>query len=36
VWDDPVAGLWSALAALAPLPIYLVFAKTWRRAAGRP
>ena len=36
VWDDPLDGLWSALAALAPLPIYLVFAKTWRRDAGQP
>jgi APA family basic amino acid/polyamine antiporter len=35
VWDDPVAGLWSALAALAPVPIYLAFARTWRRQAGR-
>ncbi len=34
IWDDPVAGLWSTLAAVAPLPIYLVFAKSWRRRAG--
>ena len=36
VWDDPGAGLLSALAALAPLPIYLIFARAWRREAGRP
>ncbi|MEO8926294.1 MAG: APC family permease [Caulobacteraceae bacterium] len=34
VWDDPLAGLASAAAAIAPLPIYLIFAKTWRRGAG--
>jgi APA family basic amino acid/polyamine antiporter len=32
-WDDPVAGLWSTLVALAPLPRYFMFAKTWRRQA---
>jgi APA family basic amino acid/polyamine antiporter len=32
-WDDPVAGLWSTLVALAPLPLYFMFAKTWRRQA---
>jgi APA family basic amino acid/polyamine antiporter len=31
VWDDPKAGLWSAVLAIAPLPIYLLFAKAWRR-----
>ena len=36
VWDDPTAGLWSAVVALAPLPIYFVFARTWRRRAGLP
>jgi APA family basic amino acid/polyamine antiporter len=35
VWDDPLAGAGSAVVALAPLPIYLLFAKTWRRQAGR-
>ncbi len=33
VWDDPVAGLLSALAAVAPLPIYLLFGAGWRRSA---
>ncbi|MGI8839234.1 MAG: APC family permease [Caulobacteraceae bacterium] len=32
-WDDPIAALGSAVVALAPLPIYLVFAKAWRRRA---
>jgi APA family basic amino acid/polyamine antiporter len=36
VRDDPWDGLLSALAALAPVPIYLIFAKTWRRQAGLP
>ena len=35
VWDDPVSGLWSALLAIAPLPIYLLFAERWRSAAER-
>ncbi len=34
VWDDPLAGLGSAIVAVAPLPIYLVFAKAWRQRAG--
>ena len=34
VWDDPRDGLWSALIVIAPLPIYLIFAKTWRRHAA--
>ena len=34
VWDDPVSGLWSALLAIAPLPIYLAFARGWRLRAG--
>jgi len=34
VWDDPIGGLWSAAAALAPIPIYLAFAKTWRAQAA--
>ncbi len=34
VWDDPLAGLGSAIVAVAPLPIYLAFAKAWRRRAG--
>ncbi len=32
-WDDPVAGLWSTVVAVAPLPLYFIFAKTWRRQA---
>ncbi len=35
IWDDPVDGLWSALVAFAPLPVYLAFAKSWRLAAAR-
>jgi hypothetical protein len=34
VWDDPVNGAASAVVALAPLPIYLLFAKRWRAQAG--
>jgi len=34
VWDDPVAGLWSAVVAIAPLPIYLIFAKRWKQQAS--
>ncbi len=34
VADDPLAGGLSLIAALAPLPIYLLFADTWRRGAG--
>lgn len=34
VWDDPQAGVWSTLAALAPLPLYLAFAPAWRRGIG--
>ena len=34
VADNPVGGLLSAIVAVAPLPIYLLFAKTWRRQAG--
>jgi APA family basic amino acid/polyamine antiporter len=34
VWDDPVSGLWSVLLAIVPLPIYLIFARGWRRGAG--
>ena len=34
VWDDPLAGLGSAVVAIAPLPIYLAFAKAWRRGAA--
>jgi APA family basic amino acid/polyamine antiporter len=33
VWDDPVSGLWSAVVAFAPVPIYLAFARSWRRPA---
>ena len=35
VWDDPVSGLWSAVVAFAPLPIYLAFAKSWRPALAK-
>jgi APA family basic amino acid/polyamine antiporter len=35
VWDDPATGLWSAIVAFVPIPIYVAFAKTWRRQAGR-
>jgi APA family basic amino acid/polyamine antiporter len=35
VWDDPVSGLWSAIVAVLPIPIYLAFTKTWRQQAGR-
>ena len=35
VWDDPKSGLWSAVVAFAPIPIYLAFAKTWREQAQR-
>ena len=34
VSDDVIGGLQSALVAVAPLPIYLVFAKLWRRQAA--
>jgi APA family basic amino acid/polyamine antiporter len=33
VVDDPAYGLLSALAAVAPLPIFLLFAPAWRRGA---
>jgi APA family basic amino acid/polyamine antiporter len=35
VWDDPASGLASAVVAVAPLPIYWLFAKRWRQTAGR-
>jgi amino acid transporter len=34
VWDDPLTGFWSALAAFAPVLIYWTFGKSWRRQAG--
>jgi APA family basic amino acid/polyamine antiporter len=34
VWDDQIAGLASAVVAFAPVPIYLAFAKRWRRQAA--
>ena len=34
VWDDPVSGVWSALAAFAPVVVYMIFGKSWRRQAG--
>ena len=30
VIDDPSSGFWSAVVVVAPLPIYLLFAKRWR------
>jgi APA family basic amino acid/polyamine antiporter len=33
MWDDPKSGALSALAAVAPLPFYLLFARRWREAA---
>ena len=33
VLDDPAYGLLSALAAIAPLPLFLLFAPAWRRGA---
>ncbi|HXQ17918.1 MAG TPA: APC family permease [Caulobacteraceae bacterium] len=35
VWDDPLAGAGSAAVAVAPLPIYWLFAKRWRARAKR-
>jgi APA family basic amino acid/polyamine antiporter len=35
VWDDPIDGLWSALVAFAPLPLYLAFNKSWRPALAK-
>jgi APA family basic amino acid/polyamine antiporter len=35
VWDDPADGLLSALAALAPLPLFLLFAPAWRARAAQ-
>ena len=34
VWDDPLDGLWSAVTVVAPLPIWLIFARRQRREAG--
>jgi APA family basic amino acid/polyamine antiporter len=33
VVDDPLYGLLSVLAAIAPLPVFLIFARAWRRGA---
>jgi APA family basic amino acid/polyamine antiporter len=33
VLDDPIYGLLSALAIIAPLPIFLLFTAAWRRGA---
>lgn len=33
VWDNPASGLWSALVVAAPLPIYFLMARTWKRQA---
>ena len=33
VLDDPVAGLLSAIAAVAPLPLYLLLKGAWKRGA---
>jgi APA family basic amino acid/polyamine antiporter len=35
MWDDPKSGVLSALAAVAPLPFYFIFARRWREAALR-
>ena len=35
MWDDPIAGFWSTVVAFAPLPVYLLFGKGWRRSAPR-
>jgi APA family basic amino acid/polyamine antiporter len=35
VWDDPVSGLWSAVVAFAPVPVYLAFAGRWRPALAK-
>jgi APA family basic amino acid/polyamine antiporter len=34
VIDDPTLGAWSALVVVAPLPVYLVFARRWRARAA--
>jgi APA family basic amino acid/polyamine antiporter len=33
MWDDPLAAAASTIAAIAPIPIYLAFAKRWRAQA---
>ena len=33
MWDDPGSGALSAVAALAPLPFYFLFARRWRASA---
>jgi basic amino acid/polyamine antiporter, APA family len=33
--DDPGSALWTALAALGPLPIFWLFCRRWRAAAAR-
>jgi amino acid transporter len=35
MWDDPKSGLLSALVALAPLPLFLIFSSRWRVSAAR-
>jgi amino acid transporter len=35
MWDDPGSGALSAIAAVAPLPFYFVFARRWRETAMR-
>jgi len=35
MWDDPKSGLLSALVAVAPLPLFLIFSPRWRAAAAR-
>jgi APA family basic amino acid/polyamine antiporter len=35
MWDDPVSGALSALAAVAALPFYFLFTRRWRAAAIR-
>jgi APA family basic amino acid/polyamine antiporter len=33
IWDDPKAGFWSVVVALAPIPLYRLFARRWEDAA---
>jgi APA family basic amino acid/polyamine antiporter len=34
-WDDPVDGLFSAVAVVAPIPIYLLLRRRWEASAER-
>ncbi|HXV01650.1 MAG TPA: APC family permease [Caulobacteraceae bacterium] len=35
VWDDPLSGLFSGAAVIAPVPIYLMLRSRWEASAGR-